>query len=51
MHHVILDTNIYRNDPSRKKLDFQAFEKLAKFNLSLVIILIWVVTNLVSMMI
>jgi rRNA-processing protein FCF1 len=32
MHHVILDTNIYRNDPSRKKLDFQALEKLAKSN-------------------
>ena len=30
MHHVILDTNIYRKDPHRKKMDFQALEKLAK---------------------
>ena len=35
MHHVVLDTNIYRQDPSRKKLDFQALEKLADANILL----------------
>lgn len=30
--HVILDTNIYRNNPDRSNLNFKALEKLAKAN-------------------
>jgi len=27
--HIVLDTNIYRNNPGRNNLNFQAIEKLA----------------------
>lgn len=33
MIHIVLDTNIYRNNPSRDNLDFKALEKLSKANL------------------
>ena len=33
MIHVVLDTNIYRNNPSRNNLNFKAIERLANSNL------------------
>ena len=33
MIHIVLDTNIYRSDPNRSKLNFKAIERLGKANL------------------